>query len=62
MARFTAYVQTDRLNLRVEEPFEVPDDELEGLSDSERTEVIASYAQDAIESICDWGWRPDGEG
>ncbi|ACU71908.1 hypothetical protein Caci_2999 [Catenulispora acidiphila DSM 44928] len=59
MARFTAYVHTGMNGSRVEEPFEVPDDELEGLSDGERTDVIASYAQDAIANSYEWGWTED---
>lgn len=59
MARFTAYVKTNVSQSRVEEPFEVPDDELEGLSEREQGEVIDSYAQDAIAASWDWGWSPE---
>lgn len=59
MARFTAYVRTDATESRVEVPFDVPDDELAGLSDGERTDVIASYAETAIESSYEWGWTED---
>lgn len=59
MARFKAYVQTNSVGSEVETQFEVPDDELEGLSESERTEAIASYCRDAIENLYDWGWTED---
>jgi hypothetical protein len=59
MARFTAYVQTDMAGSRQEELFEVPDDELEGLTEGERTDLIATYAQDAIVNLYDWGWVED---
>lgn len=49
MARFTAYVRTDNVGSEIERTFEVPDDELSDCgTDTERDEVIASYAQDAI--------------
>lgn len=59
MARFTAYVRTDMHGSRCEAPFDVPDDELDGLSDGERADVIATYAHDAIESSYEWGWTED---
>lgn len=62
MARFIAYVCTDNDGSRVEEPFEVPDEELNGLNAIDRPtrdEVISSYAQDAIAYAWDWGWSPD---
>lgn len=56
MAYFTAYVRTNVSQSRIEESFEVPDDEIEGLSENERDEVITSYAEDAIAPYWDWGW------
>lgn len=57
MARFIAYVQTNRIGSRCDTSFEVPDDELaDRQNDAERDELISSYAQDAIANDWDWGW------
>lgn len=62
MARFTAWVKTTHTGSKVEQSFEVPDDELSFCdSDQERDELIGSYAQDAIANDYDWGWTEDGE-
>lgn len=57
MAYFTAYVQTNNVGSRIERTFEIDDDEFEGLNESERDELIDSYAQDAIANDYDWGWK-----
>lgn len=59
MAKFTAYVRTDAVGSRVEVPFEVPDNELEGLSMTEREGWVNGYARDAVMDHYEWGWTGD---
>ena len=61
MAKFTASVQTWKIGSKYTVPFEVPDDELEGLSEEERNAVIDDYAQEALSNVWEWGWKPEGE-
>jgi hypothetical protein len=61
MARFIAFVQTKVSSSLCEVPFEIDDEELEGLTDDEREELISGDAQDAISNSYEWGWREDGE-
>lgn len=35
---------------------DVPDDELEGLSEGEQNEVLENYARDFKDEKVDWGW------
>lgn len=59
MAKFTAYVQTNVSQSRCEVPFEIDDEDLEGLADDERDELIEQSADDAISGSYEWGWTED---
>lgn len=48
MARFTAHVATYKNGSECQTEFEVPDDQLVGLSADELEEMLAKEAQDAI--------------
>ena len=61
MAKFIAFVETRYIGSRVEVEFEVPDDELEGLSDVERDNLLSNYARDYIADEYEWGFYPAKE-
>lgn len=56
MAKFTAYVETWSIGSRKEVPFEVDDEELEGLSENERDKLLAEIAHDVISGYYEWGY------
>jgi len=58
MAKFIAYVSVGFVGCDREKEFEVPDDELEGLSDLERENLLGEYARDTIFNYVEWGWKP----
>jgi hypothetical protein len=60
MAKFKVYLDTDLVNSRVEREFEIPDDELDGLSDESRNTLIREYAQDEVWHLFDWGYEEVG--
>ncbi|MDP5274812.1 DUF7167 family protein [Chengkuizengella axinellae] len=43
MAKYIFHVSTNAVNSTVEEVFEIPDEELEGLSEEEEEEVVGKY-------------------
>lgn len=57
MARFIAYVETSSNGSRIERTFEVPDEELEDLTESERNTVLDDYAQITLEGLWQLGWE-----
>lgn len=62
MAKFIAYVHTNRVGSTCEDDFEIPDEELEGLNEAERESLISDYARDAIANLYEWGWKSAEEG
>jgi len=61
MAKFTAYVSTWVVNSEYAIPFEVDDEELEGLTEEERNTLLDEYAQISVEGYYEIGWREGGE-
>lgn len=59
MARFIAYVHTNVSGSRCEVPFEIDDEDFDGLTDEERDTLVEEIAQDAISSSYEWGWTED---
>lgn len=56
MAKFTAWIETDKAGSESRRPFEVPDEELEGLDEREQHYVIRGYAREAVLDMCEWGY------
>ncbi len=56
MAEFTAWIATDKVGSECRQPFEVPDEELEGLAEQERYRIIRDYAREAAFDMCEWGY------
>ncbi len=56
MRRFMAFVQTGNSGSRREVPFEIDDDELDGMTDEEQAAHLEECAQDAISADYEWGF------
>lgn len=50
MAKYRFSVSTNYIGSKVEEVFEIPDEELEGLSEEEQEEVVNEYFEE-------WVWN-----
>ena len=55
--KFKAYVKTTNHGSRVEDILEIPDEELEGKSESEREQYIEETIKDFILSDMEWGYE-----
>lgn len=57
--RFIAYVQTG--GSKVERDFEIPDEDLLGLSDGDYEKLVDEHAHDIVfdSMMFEWGWRED---
>jgi hypothetical protein len=63
MAKFVAYVETNKIGSRCLSEFEIPDEDLEGLDELAREKVLEEWAHNALfaSGLCTWGWAPEGE-
>jgi hypothetical protein len=59
MAKFTAYVHTNKVGSDCKVSFEIYDEDLEELTDEERNKLIDECAQDALAGAYEWGWTED---
>jgi len=57
------YVATNRIGSKVEEVIDVPDEDLDGLTDAERAQLVNEYAQAEVfdSGMFEWGWEPVAE-
>jgi hypothetical protein len=56
MRRFIAFVQTTDAGSRREAPFEIDDDELDGMTDEEQAAFLEERAEDALGADFEWGF------
>ena len=57
MAKFKFTVKTNIAGSAVEEEYEVPDDDLEGLNENEREQMIAQHYAEWVAENTDGGWE-----
>jgi stress-induced morphogen len=53
----TAYVSLGLVGCHREAEVEIPDEDIEGLSEVEQERVIEEYVRDWMFQQIDWGWR-----
>ena len=51
------YVSTGLVGCQREDEVEIPDDELEDLTDAEREALIEDYVKDWAFQYVEWGWK-----
>jgi hypothetical protein len=62
MASYKFYVSTGYINSTREEVVEIPDTELEGMTETEKDDYIyKEYYQDWLNSNADYGWYKTDE-
>jgi hypothetical protein len=61
MAKYTFYCSTGFVGSLTEEVIEIPDEELEGLSDKEKEKLLLDYWWDFMANNCDFGWYETDE-
>lgn len=62
MANYKFYVSTGYINSGCEEVIEIPDEELEGMTESEKDNYIyETYFQDWLSTNAEYGWHETDE-
>jgi hypothetical protein len=51
-----AHIRTDKVGSKVEDIIEIPDEELEGYSEADQTEIIDTYVMEWVWNHAEWGW------
>lgn len=57
--KIEAWVMTTKVGSESTTIVDVPDEDLEGLDEQGRREMIDSYAYPAVLNLLDWGWREE---
>jgi hypothetical protein len=58
--KVTIWVATDKQGSRAERSVEIDDEDLEGMSEAERTAYIHDYLQEELWQLIEWGWEEEG--
>ncbi|GAG75670.1 unnamed protein product [marine sediment metagenome] len=55
--RVRLYVSTNKVGSKCEDIIDIPDDEVEGMTEKELDEHLNSYAEDHKNNIVNWGFE-----
>lgn len=55
--KILVHVQTNKVGSKCEDEIDIPDEELEGLTDEEVESAIEEQAKEAAFNMLEWGWK-----
>lgn len=61
MAKYIAWIRTNKVGSECEWEFEVDDIDLDGASEDEVEELCHDAAREALVNVHEWGWRKADE-
>ena len=56
MAKFTITLSIGLVGCEREVDIEIPDEDIEGMSDEEVSRVVDEWARDEVDNMIEWGW------